>query len=217
MKFFYNRHKAKMGFTIVELVVVLAIIGIILALVLPSMFSSNKPTKGKEYAKSYFYTVQDFMARQRISNDKTKPSLAVDYIFYTELDASGVVLETGVIQCWAAGNVYAASDNSDAATVAADTAYTDEFKELVNKFDILMKNTTAMEDTEFDGTFYAVVDTDFVVHAAYWTDCDWDTLTASNSNLQYADECIVNGYYSCAYPQELSDVAGVTSRYMFGY
>ena len=72
LNYFY-RLRAKKAFTMVELLVVIAIIGILLAMILPSLFRSDKPTKAKAYAKSYFYTVQDFMSRQRVADDPEAP------------------------------------------------------------------------------------------------------------------------------------------------
>ena len=67
---FVNRIRSKKGFTIIELVVVMAIIGVILAMVLPNIMASDRPAKGNALAKDFFYKAQDTMSISKIANPK---------------------------------------------------------------------------------------------------------------------------------------------------
>ena len=55
MNRFLRRSKSKKAFTMVELVVVIAIIGVLAALILPNLMTSDVPVKAKGYAKDYFF------------------------------------------------------------------------------------------------------------------------------------------------------------------
>ena len=54
------------------------------------------------------------------------------------------------------------------------------------------------------GTLYAIVDKNFTVQAAYWSDAD-DLTTASDADLKFEkDNILATGFYCCAYPIHLS-------------
>lgn len=213
MNRFFKRNNAKKGFTLIELIVVIAIIGVILAIILPAMFSSDKPTKGKAYAKSYFYTAQDFMSQKRITADLlTTPALTGDTGFYTTVDAAGNVVENGEVQM--SGG--AATGMRNVAAVQADTSVTNNgYKELLSDYAFHMGSL--LETGEYAGTFYCIVDSNYCVQAAYWSEGTISELLANSSDLSFEDTCIVGGYVACAYPEEFSDVSGVAGKKMFDY
>ncbi len=213
MNRFLRRCKAKKGFTIMELVVVIAIIGIILAIVLPTMFASDKPTKGKAYAKSYFYTAQDFMSQKRINADLlTSPAFTGDLALYTTVDESGNVVESGEVQM-SGGSV---TGMRNVATVLADTGVTnDDYKSLLTDYEFHMDNY--VEPGDYAGTFYCIVDSNYCVQASYWSEGTIAELLTNSSDLSFEDTCIVGGYVTCAFPEEFSDVTGVAGKKMFDY
>lgn len=205
---FFRRELNKKGFTIVELIVVIAIIGILLALILPAFFNPDKVTKGKAYAKSYYYAVQDVMAQRKVAENPSLPSIPAAYVhFYTTTDSTGHVIESGVIPFGSKTMV----PLSDLLAGGAN----EQYKILAQKYALAMEKTIAA--TEFKGTFYAVVDDNYVVRAAYWSDGTLDQLTDGNPDLKFEDDNRLSGYTCCAYPAELSSIAGVTERKMVFY
>lgn len=201
--------KKRKGFTMVELIIVIAIIGILLAMILPNLLTSNKDTQGKGFAKEFFYKTQDFVSRQKLVEDPdnlTFASLSVTsfpyIILYAQVAAGGSVSETGMILYKASGN-YAAGDEAPRSAIDAAASYSAEFKNFMSKFEIDVNSYIAASG--YECTYYAIIDRDFRVHAAYWTDCDWDDLVDGNASLLFTDNCINGGYYSCAYPVAFCD------------
>ncbi len=212
---YFSRMKAKKGFTIVELIIVIAIIGVLLAMILPNMFNSDKATKAEAYAKSYYFTVQDFMARKHISNNPNvtaeqhfPPSIGIFY-FYTTVDKTGNVTESGIID---AGTSFSATSErpcSDIESGAINIPHA-PYRQLIIDFGREMEKYVT--STEYAGTFYAVVNDDFVVEAAYWADGDIGQISTGNSDLSFSDDhMLASGYYCSSYPPEYAMVSGATS------
>ena len=205
---YFRKQLNKKGFTTVELLIVIAIIGVLLAMILPNMFKSDKPTKGKGYAKSFYYTAQDFFARQRIADsDGELPAFTNQYLFYVSTNSSGVAIETGYIPHSYGGTF---SDTVYTAQQVIDDDFgTDDFQQLMSKFNTEMLSNT-IASTEYTGTFYVSVDGNYVVSAAYWADGTWGELLEEDASMTFDDDNMLNGYYCCAYPPELSSIVGDT-------
>lgn len=216
---YINRLRAKKGFTMVELIIVIAIIGILMALILPTIFRDDKPTKAKGYAKAYYYTVQDFMSKKRITDSPVTskahfPELIGEFAFYTTVDKSGHAVESGLIALTGAFSASSARPCDDIESGAITIPHA-PFRELIIDFGRYMENYVTT--TEFAGTFYAIVTEEFVVKGAYWADGDIGEISsAGNTNLVFSDDNLLSsGYVCCAYPTELSTVSGVSQRRMF--
>ncbi len=193
------RLRAKKAFTLVELVVVIAIIAILLGLILPNVLVSDKATKGKGYAKAYFFAAQDFFSKQRIAEDPDAPAfddLISRYIFFTTIDETGNVTDSGMVSA-----DFSSMNGSEA---YAESGASAEMKKLVAKFTQTMRN--AVPATEYEGVFYVAVDSDYRVQAAYWSDGLITDLSAGNPNLVYENDHLINGYYSVAYPVRYSTI-----------
>lgn len=204
------RLRAKKAFTMVELLVVIAIIGILLALIIPNMLNSDKPTKAKGYAKAYFYAVQDFMGKMRISEDPDVPYLddALSmFCLYTRVDDTGNVTDSGVVS-------HLSNKMTDNATYQGSGAEP-QLKTFVNKFSQAMEK--AVPTTEYEGVFYVVVDTSYRVEAAYWSDGTIEQIAAGNDKLKFDDNHQISGYTCAAFPVEFSTLEGSSAagRRMF--
>lgn len=197
--------KNRKGFTMVELIIVIAIIGVLLAMILPSLMSSNKDTQGKGFAKEFYYKTQDFMSRRKLADDVANPAIDAaitdDHaIFYAQFSRGGDLKETGIIK-YQNGGSYAASDLTSRTAIDSSSAFFASFKELMSKFESEVESY--ITSTDYDCTFYALVDSNYRVQAAYWTDGAWSDIVSGNGALEYTDDCITGDYYSCSYPAEL--------------
>jgi len=200
--------KNRKGFTMVELIIVIAIIGVLLVMILPNLLSSNKDTEGKSFAKEFFYKTQDFVSRQKLAEDPDNLTFSCfpassfpNIILYVRADRSGDIQDTGIILYQTSGN-YSTGNERTRTTINTDTTYTLQFKNFMAKFEGDVDNYIA--STGYDCTYYAVIDREFRVQAAYWTDGTWSDIVTDNTMLEYTDDCITGGYYSCAYPVILS-------------
>lgn len=203
---FFNRLKSKKGFTLIELIVVLAIIGVLLAMVLPLMGGSHKDEIGKGLAKDFFYRAQDIMCDAKVSSpDAFNGFAANDAVFYAEIDSVGKVTEVGYLSVLV---------RIPAATVSSSTSFSDSFKKVMSKFAYSAEEYVTSQN-DMIGTLYAVVDKNFTVQAAYWSDMPAaDIATAGTVDITLEnDNILFSGYYCCAYPAKLSYQGKVMYEY----
>ena len=218
---FFRRCMRKKGFTMVELLVVIAIIGVLAAMIIPNLMYSDVPEKGKGYAKSYYFTAQEFFSRKKIADDaralnnsadKTTYSAIPNHVLYlyTTVDSFGRPVESGVLP-----GTGTPTDTKSNADIQANSSVSEPYKALVADFDTYM--VKYLKECDCEGTYFLVVDGDFRVQAAYWSDATFDELKTAKADFSFDDDNIVGGYWCCAYPAELSTVAGVSDRAMFKY
>lgn len=195
--------KAKKGFTLVEMIVVIAIIGVLLMLIVPALTSSDVPSAGKGYAKDFYYAAQNFASRQRLSGTGTLSGDGIsslgEIILYAEVSAG----EKGQITDADCGLAVSGTGRSVLAdmTHADQIAFVDGFRRAMNE---------RLTDTAYDGTFYVVIDDHYRISATYWTDGDWDEVDAQS----FTDNCVLaTGVYACSFPTQFCmpvDAAGET-------
>lgn len=186
--------KRKKGFTLVELIVVIAIIGVLLMLVVPALTSDNRPTAGKGYAKDFFYATQMFTSRQKLAGTGTLSGDGISSSDYIILYAEVAAGEKGQITDETCGLAVAGSGRTALKDIDADAAHANQ-RVLLEGF--MRAVNERLDETSYDGTFYVMIDSQYRVSVAYWTDGDWSEV----DSCVFIDDCILEtGVYSCAYP-----------------
>ncbi|MBQ3841134.1 MAG: prepilin-type N-terminal cleavage/methylation domain-containing protein [Ruminiclostridium sp.] len=191
------RLRAKKGFTLIEIIVVIAIIGILTAMIIPSLTYDQKPALGKALAKDVYYTAQDALSTVEITNPKAITSGFV--CFYAQLNNYGQVTASGVANPVVGGAGDGGAHNAAVSYSTFDSLIsgtgTDEQKAMYSKMQTaLSKYVTEKEGME--GYVYIVTDTTFKVIASYWMNVD-----ANGTDVSLQDNCITGGGdYCCSYP-----------------
>ena len=191
------RLRAKKGFTLIEIIVVVGIIAILAAMIVPAMAYDNRPTQGKGLAKELFYRTQDVLSSVEESNPDAITGTS-EVIFYAKLLQSGeldvkIDPTTKKVTDPGCGRISGGTMVPFPVTV---TGLTDS-----DALDRTMKTMFEQKLTRFDGMagiIYIVVDSDYRSVGAFWSD-DPDPADLIGSSL--TDDCVTSsGYYCCSYP-----------------
>ena len=211
-----NRLRAKKGFTMIEMIVIIAIIGILTSIVVATMSYDRKPTVGKGLAKDLFYVAQDAVSSIEVSNPHAFDAYGTDRAgFYAQVDAGGNITEIrsmaiGVFDGTKRPNLAFGMtlDPDTPLAVKHDGTSTDDHNAFENKLVHAISEYLMTKDS-MEGGYYVMFDKEFRVLVAYW--CDGTASNLGSGPLQ--DDCIMNtGHYCCAYPARYC----TPGQYMFG-
>lgn len=213
--------KNKKGFTLVELIVVLAMIGVLTAIILPLSMNAGKPQAAVAKAKSFYFGSQRILIQYRADS----PELQTGYLSYKK-GAMTYTINTGdymYICAKAEKNngftelkLAKLSAPADGTTANPATGYTQfqfaaEITASSTDHSLLDKlNTFSTDDDE--GYYYALVDDQCKVIMTYWCETFIDDIskstdtasTYSKTTIFPTDNYYVDGYLFGAYPERYS-------------
>ena len=202
------RLRAKKGFTVIEMVVVISIIGILLAMIIPIVSYDRKPAVARTMAKEIYYrsaaALYDCKAADVVV--PTDPS-AHDTCFYAEVDSLGNPSETGLFYIDNRGVVV----DTEIFTTANVTGIRGKMKSMFENY------VTDEVTVNMSGHLIVVVDSHHRVVGSYWVE-NFDTTMGMEGFNE--DNILNTGDFCTAYPSFLSltgarlfyvgDVTGVT-------
>lgn len=209
--------RSKKGFTMIELIVVIAIIGILTAIIVPSMIGAGRPQEADTRAESFYYALQNVFIDYKANNPENTPG------YYTLADGTKLDDETQYFM------VYAEADSQGTLTSGADEELPGDFTDIkvaktatpTTQYSLayqtgisdpmLLNQLNAKTSGEEYGYYCALVDSECRVLITYW--CrepfddvfgDYENEYGSTSNIMFTDFNYVGDYCVGSFPNSLS-------------
>ena len=211
----------KKGFTMVELIVVIAIMGIMLAILIPLLSTTDaRRNEVREYARSFYSNVQELMTDEKLAHTplpgddpkKTQYVLVCAHVYENKTDYSGVQL---YMSCGSDINALTAA----APTWLEDTDDTDDKVQLeaASPYKAYEEFATSLRkmliSNERSGVYFAIVDSKYRVVSTYFVEAKtadeiFDTIFADAKSKTFSAECTLgkdsDTRYAGAWPEELA-------------
>lgn len=184
----------KQGFTMVELIVVVAIIGIMLGIVVPLLTTSSaREREAKEKARAFYSNVQELMMDEKVSGT----TLGGDYtLIYVTVSPQPGTDATPSIKVYKS-NAANIADFRPAVAPAEITAG-DDLEEFSNS----LKKLLSSNDQDIDVYYYAVVDNKYRSVVTYYSQGKFEDIAGQSftSECRVGSGNILTGaypYYQC--------------------
>ena len=197
----------KKGFTLVEMIVVIAIMGIMLAIVIPMLSTSDaRQNEVKEYARSFYSNVQELMIDEKLAKNPLPCGDSGYVLICAEVDRDDTTYDG--VKVWMSfasdpsgfsGNLQEMEDTDltkDGVQLASGTY--SPFEEFVNSLRRLLLGN------ERTGWYYAVVDSKYRVVSTYFVEgADSDYEAVKNASFDSVN--VIGDQYAGAWPEALAD------------
>lgn len=206
------------GFTIVELIVVIAILGLMLAIVIPMLSTADaRKNEVREYARSFYSNVQELMIDEKLAKNpfpdggtgSAKYLLVAAHVQENNSKGyNGVEVYLSYATAAAPANDFVKFNEPD---LLVDTTDDDDKvvlqtpSTLANTYGTYTEFATALRKllltNERSGWYYAVVDSKYRVVSAYFIEGDDSKFTEVRGKT--ITDYALNGNYAGVWPEEL--------------
>lgn len=184
----------KQGFTMVELIVVVAIIGIMLGIVVPLLTTSSaREREAKEKARAFYSNVQELMMDEKVSGTALGGNYTLIYVTVSPQPGTDATPSIKVYKSNAA-NI------ADFRPAVAPTEITtgDDLEEFSNS----LKKLLSSNDQDIDVYYYAVVDNKYRSVVTYYSQGKFEDIAGQSftSECRVGSGNILTGaypYYQC--------------------
>lgn len=191
------------GFTMVELIVVIALLGLMLAIVIPMLSTTDaRKNEVREYARSFYSNVQELMIDEKLAKNDLPGTytLVCAQVDRDVTDYSGVTVWMSFASDPSAfaSNLDEMKDTDptiDNIQLAAGTYK--PFEEFVNSLRKLLLGN------ERTGWYYAIVDEKYRVVSAYFVEGKDSDFAAVNGKT-FTSDYMIDDNYAGAWPEEMS-------------
>lgn len=206
------RLRAKKGFTFIELIVVIAVMGVLLSIAVANYTYDQKPALAKSISREIYYRGCSVMVDSKAANLPLPAEGTDPYTcFFADIDAQGNIDKAGVFYITNTGNIDNTGSGESAGkeevyyqrTRQEDGSYT-ETKTITSgvrqkMFDMFKNYVTNESITSMAGEYIVVVDQRYRVTAAYWMSSD----TGRDEISFVHDSELESGDYCSSYPGNL--------------
>lgn len=170
----------KEGFTLVEMVVVIAIIAILLAMVIPNLsIASEKEREYKEKARSFYSNVQELIIDEKLAKTPLDGAYTLVYVELKNQNSTTACEAKIYMSSSTAINSFTAADATAATNLIGDfkgldlenedeVDYTDDDGKF-NEFAYSLYKILRLSDLENDVYCYAIIDDKYRVDSAYYS------------------------------------------------
>lgn len=184
----------KQGFTMVELLVVVAIIGIMLGIVVPLLTTTSaREREAKEKARAFYSNVQELMMDEKVSGTALGGNYTLIYVTVSPQPGTDA---TPSIKVYKAN----AANIADFRPAVAPTEITtgDDLEEFSNS----LKKLLSSNDQNIDVYYYAVVDNKYRSVVTYYSQGKFEDIAGQSftSECRVGSGNILTGaypYYQC--------------------
>ena len=196
----------KKGFTLVELIVVIAIMGIMLAIVIPMLTTADaRKNEVREYARSFYSNVQELMMDEKLAKNDLPGTYTLVCVQVKENNTEGY----NGVKVWMScasdpldfknnlTELVDTTDDDDKVVLSPTTTTYDAYAEFATSLRRLLLTN------ERSGWYYAVVDNKYRVVSAYFVEGEGSDLNAVDGKT-FSDDYSLIGEYAGAWPEELS-------------
>ncbi|MBD5114219.1 MAG: type II secretion system protein [Ruminococcaceae bacterium] len=179
----------KQGFTMVELIVVVAIIGIMLGIVVPLLTTSSaREREAKENARAFYSNVQELIVEEKLNGT----ALGGDYtLIYAHVEPQPGVSTVPKITVSKANGMFVSSFRP--ALTPDEIAAGDDWEEFSNS----LKKLLSANDQGIDVYYYAVIDDKYRVVVSYYSQGKYEDIAGETftSDCRVGSDNILTGAY----------------------